>query len=253
MLLILNENAKELKKEMVIKRSKGTTLDKRINSNVKLSKVITTALLLPEIGFEIDKDTYLDKDQIQSNKLFMKKISNYMYATNQGYLYNINRKHKNYGKPNAWGYMIASVKDKTTTVNNILYNAMVQPVGENVVHHLDHDKANNKLNNLACISREDNLRERFKYDKELGKKMASQRNKNYIYCSQNNTLYKNKSTMANQLGLLISAMNKVLDGTWSNYNGFTFRYLTNEEQKQAENYFIFNKSQKMVNISQITL
>lgn len=246
-MLILSEKTKVKDLDRKLIEVKQKELDDYLIKNVK-----NLPLYIPEYGINIG-NRYLTKDEINSDETYMKKVSNYIYATNQGYFYNSRNNKKNYGVTNAWDYQTISIKGKTTTVNNALYDNLVQPIKEGyVIHHVDHDKKNNKLSNLEMITRADNLRERFKYDKDLGKKMAKQKNNFYILNETNQTLYKNKSSMASDLGMLISAINKVIDGTWTQYKGYKFRYLEPEEQIEAENYISFSNKHKKVKLSQIT-
>ncbi|WP_290033873.1 HNH endonuclease [Ligilactobacillus cholophilus] len=253
MLLILNENAKMEDVKMINgKIDKGVLkkVSRRVkNNNAKLPIKLVAKMYKPTLAIELNKDTYLTQEQITSNKFYIKKISNYMYATNQGYVYNINRKRKNYGKANAFGYRVISTKNKTTTtMNNLLYNALVEPVGENVVHHKDHNKSNNALSNLALMTRDDNLRERFVNNPSLGKEMFSKICKNYIYDKNTKTLFKNKTTAAKYVNGLVAGVTACLDGRFKTYKGMELIQLTDEQQKEAEKHFIFNKNQKMINI-----
>lgn len=246
-MLILNENMKVKDIDRKLIKVKQRELDDYliINANNLL-------LYLPEYGINIGS-RYLTPDEINSNETYMKKVSNYIYATSQGYFYNSRNNKKNYGVTNAWDYQTISIKGKTTTVNNALYDNLVESIKEgHVIHHVDHDKKNNKLSNLEMITRADNLRERFKYDKDLGKKMAKQKTNFYILNETNQTLYKNKSSMASDLDMLISAINKVIDGTWTQYKGYKFRYLEPEEQFEAENYISFSNKNKKIKLSQLT-
>lgn len=258
MLLIINENAK-MEDVKVVNGKIDTGALKKVsrrakNNNAKLPIKLVAKMYRPTLAIELNKDTYLTQAEINSNDIYVKKVSTFVYATNQGYVYNINRRRKNYGKANAFGYRVISTKNKTTTtMNNLLYNALVQPVGENVVHHKDHDKSNNALSNLALMTRDDNLRERFVNNPSLGKEMFSKISKNYIYDKKSKTLFKNKNTAAKYVNGLVAGVTACLDGRFKTYKGMELIQLTDEEQKQAENYFIFNKNQKMVNISQISL
>lgn len=246
-MLILNEKTKVKDFDRKLIEVKQKELDDYLIVNA-----INLTLYVPEYGINIG-NRYLTKDEINSDETYIKKVSNYIYATNQGYFYNSIRDKKNYGKANAWDYMTITLKGRTTTVNNALYDNLVEPIKEGyVIHHLDHDKTNNKLSNLEMITRADNLRERFKYDKDLGKKMAKQKTNFYILNETNQTLYKNKSSMASDLDMLISAINKVIDGTWTQYKGYKFRYLEPEEQIEAENYISFSNKHKKVKLSQLT-
>ena len=44
----------------------------------------------------------------------------------------------------------------------------------------------------------------------------------------------------------------VIDGTWTQYKGYKFRYLEPEEQIEAENYISFSNKNKKVKLSQLT-
>lgn len=245
-MLILSEKTKVKDLDRKLIEVKQKELDDYLIKNVK-----SLPLFIPEYGINIG-NRYLTKDEINSDETYMKKISNYIYATNQGYFYNSMRDKKNYGKANAWDYMTITIKGTTTTINNALYDNLVEPIKEGyVIHHLDHDKTNNKLSNLAMITRGDNLRERFTNNPNLGKQMAKQRTNFYILNETNQTLYKNKSSMASDLDMLISAINKVIDGTWTQYKGYKFRYLEPEEQFEAENYISFSNKRKKVKLSQL--
>lgn len=246
-MLILNEKVKVKNLDRKLIEVKQKELDDYLIVNVK-----NLPLYIPEYGINIG-NRYLTKDEINSDETYMKKVSNYIYASSQGYFYNSRNAKKNYGVTNAWGYQTISIKGKTTTVNNALYDNLVEPIKKGyVVHHVNHDKKNNKLSNLAMITRADNLRERFTNNPNLGKQMAKQKTNFYILNETNQTLYKNKSSMASALDMLISAINKVIDGTWTQYKGYKFRYLEPEEQIEAENYISFSNKRKKVKLSQLT-
>lgn len=49
---------------------------------------------------------------------------------------------------------------KRVPVHRLVWETFVGPIDDtNVVHHLDHNRSNNSLSNLKCISREQNTRE----------------------------------------------------------------------------------------------
>lgn len=246
-MLILNEKTKVKDIDRKLVKVKQRVLDDYL-----IKKANNLPLYIPEYGINIG-NRYMTKDEINSDETYMKKVSNYIYATSQGYFYNSRNNKKNYGITNAWDYQTISIKGKTTTVNNALYDNLVEPIKKGyVVHHLDHNKQNNKLSNLAMITRGDNLRERFTNNPNLGKQMAKQRTNFYILNETNQTLYKNKSSMASDLDMLISAINKVINGQWTHYKGYKFRYLEPEEQFEAENYISFSNKHKKVKLSQLT-
>lgn len=202
----------------------------------------------------LQADKYLTEEQAKSHKEYFKQIGKCTLLSSKGYTYHLQRCAKSYGSTNSFGYKVVCTKGTTTTVNNLVYRTFVSPIEKGFeVHHVNHDKEDNRLSNLACISRADNLRERFVNNPNLGKEMFSNKNSNYIYCESNNTLYKNRATLAKDLNLLISACNKVIEGTWKHYKGYKFRFLTDKEQEKASSFNFFDKGVKMVNISQISL
>ena len=139
-MLILTEKTKVKDFDRKLVEFKRKELDDYLIVNVK-----NLPLYIPEYGINIG-NRYLTKDEINSDETYMKKVSNYIYATNQGYIYNSMRDKKNYGKANSWDSQTITLKGKTTTVNNALYDNLVQPIKEgHVIHHLAHDKSNNKL------------------------------------------------------------------------------------------------------------
>ncbi|GAA0812026.1 HNH endonuclease signature motif containing protein [Ligilactobacillus aviarius] len=200
--------------------------------------------------FTVLKDNqYLTQEEAKSHQEYFKQIGKYTLLSSKGYTYNLTTGKTTKGHMNAWGYMTINYQGTTTTINNLLYRLFVGSIPEDfVIHHINHNKEDNRLSNLACISRADNLRERFINNPSLGKQMFSNKNSNYIYCESNNTLYKNKTTLAKDLNLLISACNKVIEGTWKHYKGYKFRFLTDEEQEKATSFNFFEKGTKMVNI-----
>lgn len=207
-----------------------------------------------------DLVTWFDIQHYPHNDAKMKKISRYTYVSSEGYTFNVLTGKTTKGNMNAWGYMTISYQGTTTTINNLIYRLFVGNIPENfVIHHINHNKEDNRLSNLACISRADNLRERFINNPNLGKQMFSNKNSNYIYCESNNTLYRNKTTLAKDLNLLISACDRVLGGTWKQYKGHKFQYLTDDQMNQLKEYekehdfLFFDKRTKKVKLSHITL
>ena len=220
----------------------------------KINQKVTMNVLPIDVMIEVPKDYYLTEKEINDKNNYCKKVSNYyVYACSNGYVYNSQRKRKNFGNKNAWGYLTYQVNGKTTTMNNFLYSALVEPVkGDMVIHHKDHNKENNNLKNLDMITRADNLRERFENNPNLGSEMFEEMNKNYILDTSNNTLYKNKAELCRAIDGLSSACDRVLDGTWKSYKAHTFRYLTDFEMEKLQEHFIFNGNQKKVKLSQLT-
>lgn len=253
-----------VKKDAKLKNKESFELENRVISTVskRLKKVkdfninqkVTMNVLLIDVMIEVPKDYYLSDEEINDNNNYCKKVSNYyMYASSEGYLYNVQRKNKNYGNENAWGYNTIIVNGKCTTMNNFLYSVFVSPVKKGYeIHHKDHNKKNNNLKNLAMISRADNLRERFENNKNLGKEMFEDVNKNYILDMTTKTIYKNKSELSRDIKGFSSACDKVLSGTWNSYKGHKFRYLTDFEMKKFNKYFIFEYGVKKIKLSQLT-
>lgn len=240
-----NKESFDLDSKVISVVSKKVKKVKDFNINQK----VTMNVLPIDVMIEIPQDYYLTEEEINDNNNYCKKVSNYyMYACSNGYVYNSQRKRKNYGNENAWGYMTYQLNRKTTTMNNFLYSVFVGPVKKGYeIHHKDHDKTNNNLKNLAMISRADNLRERFENNKNLGKEMFENVNKNYILDTTNNTLYKDKAVLSKDIKGFSSACDRVLDGTWKSYKGHKFRYLTNFEMSKLQEYFIFKGNQKRLN------
>lgn len=253
-----------VKKDANLKNKESFELENRVISTVskRLKKVkdfninqkVTMNVLPIDVMIEVPKDYYLSDEEINDNNNYCKKVSNYyMYASSEGYLYNVQRKNKNYGNENAWGYNTIIVNGKCTTMNNFLYSVFVSPVKKGYeIHHKDHNKKNNNLKNLAMISRADNLRERFENNKNLGKEMFEDVNKNYILDMTTKTIYKNKSELSRDIKGFSSACDKVLSGTWNSYKGHKFRYLTDFEMKKLNKYFIFEYGVKKIKLSQLT-
>lgn len=256
-MFIINSKAKLKNKESFELSSKViSVVSKRLKKvkDLNINEKVTMNVLPNDVMIEIPQDYYLTEKEINDEYNYCKKVSNYyIYASSNGYVYNIQRKRKNYGNENAWGYMTYQLHRKTTTMNNFLYSVFVGPVKKGYeIHHKDHDKTNNNLKNLAMISRADNLRERFVNNPNLGTEMFENINKNYILDTTNKTLYKEKAELSRDINGLSSACDRVLDGTWKSYKGHSFRYLTNFEMSKLQEHFIFNGNQKKVKLSQLT-
>lgn len=245
-----NKESFELNSKVISLISKKVKKVKDFNINQKLTMNVLTV----DVMIEIPQDYYLTEKEINDNNNYCKKVSDYyMYACSNGYMYNSQRKRKNYGNENAWGYMTYQLNGKTTTMNNFLYSVFVGPIKKGYeIHHQDHDKKNNNLKNLAMISRADNLRERFVNNPNLGTEMFENINKNYILDTTNKTLYKEKAELSKDIKGFSSACDRVLDGTWKSYKGHKFRYLTGYEMEKLKEHFIFNGNQKKVKLSQLT-
>lgn len=256
-MFIISSKAKLESKESFKLNSKVISLiAKKVKKvkDFKINQKVTMNVLPIEFMIEIPQDYYLTEKEINDEYNYCKKVSNYyIYASSNGYVYNIQRKRKNYGNENAWGYMTYQLNRKTTTMNNFLYSVFVGPVKKGYeIHHQDHDKTNNKLSNLEMITRADNLRERFEHNQNLGKEMFENVNKNYILDTTNNTLYKEKAELSKDIKGFSSACDRVLDGTWKSYKGHKFRYLTDYEMEKLQEYFIFEHNVKKVKLSQLT-
>lgn len=256
-MIILNKEAKLKNKESFELSSKVISIVSKKLKKVKdfnMGQKVTMNVLPIDVMIEVPKDYYLTEKEINDGYNYCKKVTKYyMYACSDGYLYHTQRKNKNYGNENAFGYKTINVNGKCTTMNNYLYSVFVSPVKKGYeIHHKDHNKKNNNLKNLAMISRADNLRERFENNKNLGKEMFEDVNKNYILDMTTKTLYKNKSELARDIKGYVSATNKVLSGIWKSYRAHTFRYLTDYEMAKLQEHFIFNGNQKKVKISQLT-
>lgn len=245
-----NKESFELNSKVISVVSKKLKKVKDFNVNQK----ITLNVVPIDVMIEIPQDYYLTEKEINDEYNYCKKVSNYyMYACSNGYMYNSQRKSKNYGNPNAWGYMTYQLHGKTTTMNNFLYSVFVSPIKKGFeIHHKDHDKTNNNLKNLKMISRADNLRERFENNPNLGKEMFENVNKNYILDTTNETLYKEKAELSKDINGFSSACDRVLDGTWKSYKGHKFRYLTDFEMEKFNKYFIFEHDVKKIKLSQLT-
>lgn len=202
-----------------------------------------------ELGLErIDRQLVLDNStdwfdiqHYQHLDRYMKRISKYTYVSSEGYTYNVLTHRCNYGIDNSFGYMAVSVGSgnnrKTTTMNNLVYRTFVADIPEGYVcHHLDHRRSNNNIDNLACISRADNLRERFQFNHNLGKEMAQKLNRNYIYDKNSKTLYKNKKAVADTVDGLIAGVTACLDGRFKNYKGLDLVQLNDDQMEQLKAY-----------------
>lgn len=256
-MFILNKQAKLKNKESFELSSKVISIVSNKLKKVKdfnIGQKVTMNVLPIDVMIEVPKDYYLTEKEINDGYKYCKKVTKYyMYACSDGYLYNIQRKKKNYGNENAWGYNTIIVNGKCTTMNNFIYSVFVSPIKKGYeIHHKDHNKKNNNLKNLAMISRADNLRERFENNKNLGTEMFENVNKNYILDTTNETLYKQKEELSRDIKGFSSACDRVLDGTWNSYKGHKFRYLTDFEMAKLKEHFIFNGNQKKVKLSQLT-
>lgn len=256
-MLIINKEAKLKNKESFELSSKVISIVSKKLKKVKdfnINQKVTMNVLPIDVMLEVPKDYYLTEKEINDGYKYCKKVTKYyMYACSDGYLYNIQRKKKNYGNENAWGYNTIIVNGKCTTINNFLYSVFVSPIKKGYeIHHKDHNKKNNNLKNLAMISRADNLRERFENNKNLGTEMFENVNKNYILDTTNETLYKQKEELSRDIKGFSSACDRVLDGTWNSYKGHKFRYLTDFEMAKLQEHFIFNGNKKKVKLSQLT-
>lgn len=195
---------------------------------------------------------YLTQEEAKSHNEYFKQIGKFTLLSSQGYTYNLTIGYKNYGRDNNFGYLTLNVDGKTTTMNNLVYRTFIQDIPEGyVIHHLDHNPYNNNTGNLDCISRADNLRERFKFTKNLGQEMAKKQNKNYIYDKNSKILFKNKSAVAQYVKGLIAGVTACLDGRFKNYKGLDLIQLTDQQQAKATSFNFFEKGAKMVNISQL--
>lgn len=205
--------------------------------------------------FTVLKDNqYLTQEEAKSHNEYFKQIGKFTLLSSQGYTYNLTTGYKNYGRDNNFGYLTISYQGKTTTMNNLVYKTFIQDIPEGyVVHHLSHNPYNNNISNLAMITRGENLAERFKYNKNLGKEMAKKHNKNYIYDRNSKTLFKNKASVAQYVKGLIAGVTACLDGRFKNYKGLDLIQLSDQQQEKATSFNFFEKGTKMVNISQITL
>lgn len=194
-------------------------------------------------------DEYLTQEEAKSHQEYFKKIGKYTLLSSDGYTYNLTTGYKNYGRDNNFGYLTLSINGKTTTINNLVYKTFIRdiPTGY-VVHHLDHNPYNNNISNLAMITRGENLAERFKYNKNLGKEMASKQNKNYIYDKNSKILFKNKASVAQYVKGLIARVTACLDGRFSTYKGLDLIQLTDQQQAKATSFNFFEKGTKMVKL-----
>lgn len=199
-------------------------------------------------------DEYLTEQEAKSHNEYFKQIGKYTLLSSNGYTYNLLTGYKNYGSDNNFGYLTLSIGGKTTTMNNLVYKTFIEDIPEGyVIHHLSHNPYNNNISNLAMITRGENLAERFKFNKNLGKEMAKKQNKNYIYDKNSKTLFKNKASVAQYVKGLIAGVTACLDGRFKNYKGLDLIQLSDQQQEKANSFNFFEKGTKMVNILQITL
>lgn len=205
--------------------------------------------------FTVLKDNqYLTEKEAKSHNEYFKQIGKYTLLSSQGYTYNLTTGYKNYGRDNNFGYLTLNIDGKTTTMNNLVYRTFIQDIPEGyVIHHLSHNPYNNNISNLAMITRGENLAERFKFNKNLGKEMEAKKNHNYIYDKNSKILFKNKSAVAQYVKGLIAGVTACLDGRFKNYKGLDLIQLSDQQQAKATSFNFFDKGTKMVNISQITL
>lgn len=232
----------------------------RLTSELKHS--INRTLIFDKQGdpfFVMPDNQYLTQLEVESGKEFFKKIGKYTLLSSKGYVYNLNRCTKNYGKDNNFGYMGITANGRTTTMNNLVYRAFVGGIPEGyVIHHLNHNPYDNAISNLAMITRGENLAERFKFNQNLGKEMAKKRNNNYIYDRTSKTLYKNKAEIARSVKGLIAGVTACLDGRFQQYKDLDIVQLTDKQMLQVKTYetehdfLFFSKDVKKVKISQIT-
>ncbi|KRM52353.1 HNH endonuclease signature motif containing protein [Ligilactobacillus araffinosus] len=205
--------------------------------------------------FTVLKDNqYLTQEEAKSHNEYFKKLTDRVLLSSNGYTYNLLTGYKNFGRDNNFGYLTISYQGKTTTMNNLVYKTFISDIPEGyVIHHLDHNPYNNNISNLAMITRGENLAERFKFNKNLGKEMASKQNKNYIYDKNSKILFKNKASVAQYVKGLIAGVTACLDGRFSTYKGLDLIQLSDQEQEKASSFNFFERGTKMVKPSQITL
>lgn len=204
--------------------------------------------------FTVLKDNqYLTQEEAKSHQEYFKQIGKYTLLSSKGYTYNLTTGYKNYGRDNNFGYLTISINGKTTTMNNLVYKTFIQDIPDGyVIHHLNHRRSDNNIGNLACITRGENLAERFKFNKNLGKEMAKKQNKNYIYDRNSKTLFKNKASVAQYVKGLIAGVTACLDGRFSTYKGLDLIQLTDQQQEKANSFNFFEKGTKKIKLSQLT-
>lgn len=228
------------------------------NNNKKSTYIVTDS---KGNKFQVLKyGKYLTREEAKSGKEYFKKLGKYTLLSSNGYVYHLQRCTKNYGTDNNFGYLTLNVNGKTTTMNSLVYKTFIGNIPEGfVIHHLDHNPKNNNINNLAMITRGENLAERFKFNKNLGSEMASKLNRNYVYDKNSKTLFKNRQAAANSVNGLIAGVTACLDGRFGSYKGLDLIQLTDQQQEAVEtfekehDFLFFDKGSKMVNISHLTL
>lgn len=209
------------------------------------------------------ENMHLMPTEVESNNEYFKQLGKYTVLSSKGYTYNFATGKSNYGRDNNFGYMVVSVGSgnnrKTTTMNNLVYRTFVGPIkGGHVIHHINHNKEDNRLSNLAMITRGENLAERFKFNKKLGQEMAQKLNRNYIYARNSKTLFKNKKAVADSVNGLIAGVTACLDGRFGSYKGLDLVQLTDSQMEQLKayekehNFLFFDKTTKMVKPPHIT-
>lgn len=213
---------------------------------------------LMQVGYLLEDDTYINKQDIDDNVIFLKELNSLNYITHTGFV--MDKKSNNFkrGYDNTFGYRIWNIttaegKNTTCTINNIVYRKFIENNIEKgfEIDHIDSNKHNNHILNLQKISKRENLKKRGQF-----KKFSS----NYLYDRTNNTLYKNRKALADELGASCrSAITKVLNKEWNSYKGHKFYQLSDQqmqdvkEYEKANSFKFFNKSRKKYNISQLTL
>lgn len=200
--------------------------------------------------FTVLKDNqYLTDKEAKNHQEYFKQIGKYTLLSSDGYTLNLNNGYKNFGRDNNFGYLTVNTNYKTTTMNNLVYKTFISDIPEGyVIHHLNHNPYDNNLSNLAMITRGENLAERFKFNKNLGKEMAKKQNKNYIYDKNSKILFKNKASVARYVKGLIAGVTACLEGRFNTYKGLDLVQLSDQQQAKATSFNFFDKGTKMVKI-----